>query len=237
MNSITQTTPVSSAPAALPPLTTCTVAVIGLGYVGLPLAVEFAKAQQCVRSGVALNRQVIGFDINAQRLAELREVHDRTRETNQQELQTATALQLTSDPAQMAAADVFIVTVPTPIDNAKRPDLTPLEKASASVGRALKARAAQGATTSTTPVVIYESTVYPDATEEVCVPILERKSGLRFNTDFFCGYSPERINPGDTEPNSPQSSRSPVAAQPPLLIGWMLSMAQSSKPAPIRPRA
>ena len=197
MNSITQTTPVSSAPAALPPLTTCTVAVIGLGYVGLPLAVEFAKAQQCVRSGVALNRQVIGFDINVQRLAELREGYDRTRETNQQELQAATALQLTSDAAQLAEADVFIVTVPTPIDSCKRPDLTPLEKASATVGRALKARAAQGATT--TPVVIYESTVYPGATEEVCVPILERESGLRFNTDFFCGYSPERINPGDTE--------------------------------------
>jgi UDP-N-acetyl-D-galactosamine dehydrogenase len=173
------------------------VAVIGLGYVGLPLAVEFAKAQQCVRSGAALNRQVIGFDINAQRLAELREGHDRTRETNQQELQAATALKLTSDPAQLAEADVFIVTVPTPIDSCKRPDLTPLEKASATVGRALKARAAQGATT--TPMVIYESTVYPGATEEVCVPILERESGLRFNTDFFCGYSPERINPGDTE--------------------------------------
>ena len=197
MNSITQTTPVTSAPAALPPLTTCTVAVIGLGYVGLPLAVEFAKAQHCVRSGATLSRQVIGFDINAQRLAELCEGHDRTRETNQQELQAATALQLSNDPAQLAEADVFIVTVPTPIDNAKRPDLTPLEKASATVGRALKARA--GTHTSTTPVVIYESTVYPGATEEVCVPILESESGLKFNTDFFCGYSPERINPGDTE--------------------------------------
>ena len=121
MNSITQTTPVSSAPAALPPLTTCTVAVIGLGYVGLPLAVEFAKAQQCVRSGAAINRQVIGFDINAQRLADLQEGHDRTRETNQQELQAATALQLSNDPAQLAKADVFIVTVPTLIDSAKRP--------------------------------------------------------------------------------------------------------------------
>ena len=98
---------------------------------------------------------------------------------------------------QLAEVDVFILTVPTPIDSAKRPDLTPLEKASATVGRALKARAAQGATT--TPMVIYESTVYPGATEEVCVPILERESGLRFNTDFFCGYSPERINSGDTE--------------------------------------
>jgi UDP-N-acetyl-D-galactosamine dehydrogenase len=172
-------------------------AVIGLGYVGLPLAVEFARAQQCVRSGAALSRAVIGFDINAQRLAELHEGHDRTLETNQQELQAATALQLSNDPAQLAEADVFIVTVPTPIDNAKRPDLTPLVKASATVGLALKARTEQG--TTTTPVVIYESTVYPGATEEVCVPILERESGLRFNIDFFCGYSPERINPGDTE--------------------------------------
>lgn len=195
-------------------------AVIGLGYVGLPLAAAFATPAACVRTAAPLNRQVIGFDINAQRLAELREGHDRTRETNQQELQAASALKLSNDPAQLAEADVFIVTVPTPIDNAKRPDLTPLEKASAS----------------TTPVVIYESTVYPGATEEVCVPILERESGLRFNTDFFCGYSPERINPGDTEPNSPRSSRSPVAAQL-LLIGWMRSMAQSSRPAPIRPRA
>jgi UDP-N-acetyl-D-glucosamine/UDP-N-acetyl-D-galactosamine dehydrogenase len=167
--------------------------------VGLPLAVEFAKAQQCVRSGAALNRQVIGFEINAQRLAELREGHDRTRETNQQELQAATALQLSNDPAQLAEADVFIVTVPTPIDSAKRPDLTPLEKASATVGRALKQRRS-----ASTPVVIYESTVYPGATEEVCVPILERESGLRFNAaesgeGFFCGYSPERINPGDKE--------------------------------------
>jgi UDP-N-acetyl-D-galactosamine dehydrogenase len=192
---VTQAPPVTG--ASLPPLSTCTVAVIGLGYVGLPLAVEFAKAQQCARSGTALNRELIGFDINAQRLAELRDGYDRTRETNQQELQAATALQLSNDPAQLAEADVFIVTVPTPIDNAKRPDLTPLVKASATVGRALKARTEQG--TTTTPVVIYESTVYPGATEEVCVPILERESGLRFNIDFFCGYSPERINPGDTE--------------------------------------
>ena len=162
MNSITQTTPVSSAPAALPPLTTCTVAVIGLGYVGLPLAAAFATPAACVRTAAPLKRRVIGFDINGQRLEELREGHDRTRETNQQELQAASALQLTSNPAQMAAADVFILTVPTPIDSCKRPDLTPLEKASASVGRALKARAAEGAIT--TPVVIYESTVYPGAT-------------------------------------------------------------------------
>ena len=172
----------------LPPLTTCTIAVIGLGYVGLPLAVEFAKS---------LNRRVIGFEISQQRLSELGAHHDRTREISPEELRAAQLLEFTGDSTHLAAADVYVVTVPTPIDSAKRPDLTPLEKASATVGRALKARLAAGA--STLPLVIYESTVYPGATEEVCVPILERESGLKFNTDFFCGYSPERINPGDTE--------------------------------------
>jgi len=172
----------------LPPLNTCTIAVIGLGYVGLPLALEFAKS---------LNRRVIGFEISQQRLSELGAHHDRTREISPEELRAAQLLEFTADSTHLAAADVYVVTVPTPIDSAKRPDLTPLEKASATVGRALKARLAAGA--STLPVVIYESTVYPGATEEVCVPILERESGLKFNTDFFCGYSPERINPGDTE--------------------------------------
>lgn len=187
---------------SLPPLTTCTVAVIGLGYVGLPLAVAFATPGTCVRTGAPLKRRVIGFDINRERLAELEAAYDRTHETSAAELQAAQLLELGSDPAQLAAADVFVVTVPTPIDSTKRPDLTPLEKASATVGRALRARAAAGA--STMPLVIYESTVYPGATEEVCVPILERESGLRFNATgagegFGCGYSPERINPGDTE--------------------------------------
>jgi UDP-N-acetyl-D-galactosamine dehydrogenase len=180
-----------------PALNSCTVAVIGLGYVGLPLAVEFAKLQPCRRTGAPLQRRVIGFDINSQRLAELRQGIDRTNETSAEELQAAHKLEFTSDLALLAAADVFVVTVPTPIDRAKRPNLTPLEKASTTVGQALKARAAQGS--STTPLVIYESTVYPGATEEVCVPILERESGLRFNACFCCGYSPERINPGDNE--------------------------------------
>ena len=180
-----------------PPIETCTVAVIGLGYVGLPLAVEFAKPQACARTGAQLRRRVIGFDINIQRLAELRSGHDRTNETTPEELQAAELLEFTSDSADLAQADVFVVTVPTPIDSAKRPDLTPLEKASAAVGRALQVRVAQGAMS--LPLVIYESTVYPGATEEVCVPILEMESGLRFNEEFCCGYSPERINPGDTE--------------------------------------
>ena len=177
-------------------------AVIGLGYVGLPLAVALATPGACVRTGVSLERRVIGFDINRRRLEELRQGIDRTNETSAEELGLAQHLEYTSDPERLADADVFVVTVPTPIDSANRPDLTPLENASGMVGRVLKARAAQG--TSSTPVVIYESTVYPGATDEVCVPILERESGLRFNAaepgeGFCCGYSPERINPGDQD--------------------------------------
>ena len=185
-----------------PDLNTCTVAVIGLGYVGLPLAVELAKPQACVRTSAPLRRRVIGFDINQQRLSELVAGVDRTNEISAAELQAAELLAFTNDVAQLAQADVFVVTVPTPIDSAKRPDLTPLEKASATVGRALKARAqrfASSAESITTPLVIYESTVYPGATEEVCVPILEQISELTFDEGFCCGYSPERINPGDTE--------------------------------------
>lgn len=152
------------------------IAIVGLGYVGLPLAVEFGK-----------HRPVIGFDIKADRIAELEAGRDHTREVDAAELAEARHLSFTADPAALAAATIFIVTVPTPIDAHKRPDLTPLIKASETVGRALK----KG------DIVIYESTVYPGATEEDCVPVLERVSGLRFNVDFFCGYSPERINPGD----------------------------------------
>lgn len=152
------------------------IAVIGLGYVGLPLAVEFAK-----------HRPVIGFDINAERIADLTTGCDHTREVSSHELAEAKHLSLTANPADLAEASIFIVTVPTPIDAHKRPDLTPLLKASETVGRVLR----RGG------IVIYESTVYPGATEEDCVPLLERVSGLTFNVDFFCGYSPERINPGD----------------------------------------
>ena len=153
-----------------------TIAVIGLGYVGLPLAVEFGKA-----------RPVIGFDINASRIDALRLGHDATLEVSNDELATADQLAFTSDPTDLAAASIYIVTVPTPIDAHKRPDLTPLLKASEMLGCVLK----HG------DIVIYESTVYPGATEEDCVPVLERASGLTFNVDFFAGYSPERINPGD----------------------------------------
>ncbi|MFN7819292.1 MAG: nucleotide sugar dehydrogenase [Cyanobacteriota bacterium] len=179
---------------ALPPPASCSVAVIGLGYVGLPLAVTFATPAACIRSGQPLHRRVIGFDVHLQRLQELAQGHDRTNETSREALQAATLLELTTRRECLAEADVFVVTVPTPIDSGKRPDLSPLEAASRTVGRALAAR-----TSPHLPVVIYESTVYPGATEEVCVPILERESGLRFNQGFLCGYSPERINPGDTE--------------------------------------
>ncbi len=154
------------------------IGVIGLGYVGLPLAAAFGKRYD-----------TLGFDIKAARIAELQAGRDSTLELDPEELKAAQKLRYSHQPADLQDRNVFIVTVPTPVDEFKRPDLTPLEKASATVGRALKPGA----------VVVYESTVYPGATEEVCVPILERESGLVFNRDFFAGYSPERINPGDKE--------------------------------------
>jgi UDP-N-acetyl-D-galactosamine dehydrogenase len=154
------------------------IAIIGLGYVGLPLAVEFGKQYP-----------TLGFDINTARLAELQQGHDSTLEVDDQELAEAKHLSYSSSLDDLKACNVFIVTVPTPINEHKQPDLTPLIKASETIGKVLK----QG------DIVIYESTVYPGATEEDCVPVLERVSGLTFNQDFFCGYSPERINPGDKE--------------------------------------
>ena len=166
---------------------TLPLAVVGLGYVGLPLAVEFGR-----------HRPVLGFDINTHRIAELQGGHDSTLETTAEQLAAAGQLRYSSDAADLAACRIFIVTVPTPVDDAMQPDLTPLIKASASIGRVLKPG----------DLVIYESTVYPGATEEVCVPELERASGLRYihsgnegevprEQGFYCGYSPERINPGD----------------------------------------
>ena len=152
------------------------VAVIGLGYVGLPLAVEFGKKYI-----------TIGFDINTDRILELEAGNDKTLEVSRENLLSSELLSYTSKPDILSQFNVFIVTVPTPIDKNKRPDLGPLFRASETVGKALR----KG------DVVIYESTVYPGATEEDCVPVLEKFSGLKFNKDFFCGYSPERINPGD----------------------------------------
>jgi UDP-N-acetyl-D-glucosamine/UDP-N-acetyl-D-galactosamine dehydrogenase len=159
-----------------------TIAVIGLGYVGLPLAVEYGKL-----------RPVIGFDINSERIAELVSGADHTLECSADELTSAPHLRFSHQAQDLQDARIFIVTVPTPVDQANRPDMTPLVKASETVGRVLKVG----------DIVIYESTVYPGATEEVCVPVLEKFSGLKFNTDFYCGYSPERINPGDKEHRLP----------------------------------
>ena len=151
-------------------------AIVGLGYVGLPLAVEFGK-----------KRSVLGFDINQKRIKELQGGVDHTLEVSSEELAEAGQLSYSADPADLAKCNVYIVTVPTPIDDYKQPDLTPLIKASETIGKVLK----KG------DIVIYESTVYPGATEEDCVPVLEKFSDLTFNEDFFAGYSPERINPGD----------------------------------------
>jgi len=152
------------------------IAIIGLGYVGLPLAVEFGK-----------KGSVIGFDINQNRINELNKGQDHTLEVSPEELQKAKQLSFSANLDDLKQSNFFIVTVPTPVDQVNRPDLTPLRKASETVGQALK----KG------DIVVYESTVYPGATEEVCIPILEKISGLKFNQDFFAGYSPERINPGD----------------------------------------
>lgn len=160
----------------LPDLDHAKLAVIGLGYVGLPLAVEFGK-----------KHQTIGFDIDRQRISELAAGNDATLEVSDAELREAHRLAFSADTVSLNDSDVFVVTVPTPVDAYKRPDLTPLIRASETVARAIKPGG----------IVIYESTVYPGATEEDCIPVIERISGLKFNVDFFAGYSPERINPGD----------------------------------------
>jgi UDP-N-acetyl-D-glucosamine/UDP-N-acetyl-D-galactosamine dehydrogenase len=160
----------------------CRIGIVGLGYVGLPLAVEFGR-----------HFDTVGFDINAARIQELRSGRDSTLETSRAELEASKLLSYTTKAADLRRCSVYIITVPTPIDGYKRPDLAPLIGASTTVGKVLK----KG------DVVVYESTVYPGCTEEVCVPILERESGLKFNQHFFAGYSPERINPGDKEHRLP----------------------------------
>jgi len=155
-----------------------TIVLIGLGYVGLPLAVEFGKKYK-----------TIGFDISKNRVDELSRFHDSTRETTADQLKSATRLKLTCEADGIKDGNFYIITVPTPVDKHNRPDLTPIISATRTVGKYLKSG----------DIVVYESTVYPGCTEEECVPVLERESGLKFNKDFFCGYSPERINPGDKE--------------------------------------
>ncbi len=181
----------------LPDTDNARVAVVGLGYVGLPLAVEFGRYFPTV-----------GFDIKQRRIAELRENRDSTREVDGKDIEAAEQLRFTADPDEMSDSNVYVITVPTPLDQYNQPDLTPLQSASETVGPLL----------SDGDVVVYESTVFPGATEEICVPILEQYSGLRFNRDFYVGYSPERINPGDDEHRLPNivkvtSGSTPESAQ------------------------
>ncbi len=195
-----------------------TICVIGLGYVGLPLAVEFGRTMP-----------VIGFDLNKARVEELKKGFDRTHEVEKEALASAKLLSYTASSAPLEKANIFIVTVPTPIDEFKKPNLSPLIKASESIGEALQ----KG------DIVIYESTVYPGCTEEVCVPILEKISGLVYNTDFFCGYSPERINPGDKQHRLPTikkvtSGSTPAIAEKIDLLYQKIIVAGTHKASSIR---
>ena len=175
------------------------IAIIGLGYVGFPLAVEFGKQYP-----------TLGFDIDATRISELNQGYDRTQEVSDAQLKASAQLKFSSELTDLAACNTFIVTVPTPIDHFKKPDLGPLLKASEMIGSVLK----KG------DVVIYESTVYPGCTEEDCVPVLERQSGLKFNEDFFCGYSPERINPGD-KVNTLTKIKKVTSGSTPEIADWV----------------
>ena len=175
------------------------IAIIGLGYVGFPLAVEFGKQYP-----------TLGFDIDATRISELNRGYDRTQEVSDAQLKASAQLKFSSELTELAACNTFIVTVPTPIDHFKKPDLGPLLKASEMIGEVLK----KG------DVVIYESTVYPGCTEEDCVPVLERQSGLKFNEDFFCGYSPERINPGD-KVNTLTKIKKVTSGSTPEIADWV----------------
>jgi len=175
------------------------IAIIGLGYVGFPLAVEFGKQYPA-----------LGFDIDATRISELNRGYDRTQEVSDAQLKASAQLKFSSELTDLAACNTFIVTVPTPIDHFKKPDLGPLLKASEMIGSVLK----KG------DVVIYESTVYPGCTEEDCVPVLERQSGLKFNEDFFCGYSPERINPGD-KVNTLTKIKKVTSGSTPEIADWV----------------
>jgi UDP-N-acetyl-D-galactosamine dehydrogenase len=181
------------------------IAIIGLGYVGFPLAVEFGKKYP-----------TLGFDIDATRISELNRGYDRTQEVSDAQLKASSQLKFSSELNDLSACNTFIVTVPTPIDHFKKPDLGPLLKASEMIGSVLK----KG------DVIIYESTVYPGCTEEDCVPVLEKRSGLKFNEDFFCGYSPERINPGD-KINTLTKIKKVTSGSTPEIADWVDQLYQS----------
>ncbi|MDC3029029.1 nucleotide sugar dehydrogenase [Prochlorococcus sp. AH-716-P20] len=175
-----------------PEIENCNICIVGLGYVGLPLAIEFSRVKNCIRTGVPLKREITGFDLNKKRIEELKLGIDSTNETELNDLKEFQSINFISDPNKIKGTDVYVVSVPTPIDSNKNPDLTFLLKASETIGDLIKRSDSIYA-----PIIIYESTVYPGTTEEICVPIIEKRSKLKYNKDFFCGYSPERINPGD----------------------------------------
>ncbi len=188
----------------LPSISNCKVCVIGLGYVGLPLAAELAKKNKCLINKQQLARKVVGFDIDKERIVSLKQGIDITGQISQNQLENLSNLSFTSEDENLVDCEVFIITVPTPIDKNKKPDLKPLKLASSLIGEAINKRHKKSGafTPKTTPVIIFESTVYPGATEEYCVPIIEKHSSLKFNNTnpnegFMVGYSPERINPGD----------------------------------------
>ena len=185
----------------LPNINKCTVAVIGLGYVGLPLAIEFSKKKKYDTKNNSSDRKVIGFDIEVERIQELLDGFDRTNQLVKENLNLLNNIFFTTNAEDLVKADVFIVTVPTPINSLKRPDLGPLKNASLIVANAIKKRKIfqKNKDCQINPIIIFESTVYPGATEEVCIPLIETNSRLKINKDFFCGYSPERVNPGDRE--------------------------------------
>ena len=176
----------------------CKICIIGIGYVGLPLAIEAAKTKICKRTGNNINREIVGFDIDEKRILELQDGYDATLELNAEERNFLSKIKFTYNLDDIFDADVFIVTVPTPIDDQKKPDFTPLISASETIANCLN-RAKENSNNffSKRKIIIYESTVYPGATEEICVPIIERITNLRKNIEFGFGYSPERINPGD----------------------------------------
>ena len=175
-----------------PDLYKCTLAVIGLGYVGLPLALEFAKKEKCIFSGKKISRNIIGFDCKLNRILDLKNHIDKTGETSINDLKNTKNIVFTNNPSDISTADVFIVTVPTPVNKDKKPNLEFLMNASRLVGETIKKRVSN-----LIPIVIFESTVFPGATEEICAPLIEKYSGFIYKKDFLCGYSPERVNPGD----------------------------------------
>ena len=177
-----------------PDLDNNTISVLGLGYVGLPLAVQIAKVKKNIVKDNILNRKVIGFDINPTRVNELKNAYDRTKEVSFFDLSSHENLDFSSNQDDLLLADIFIVAVPTPINSDKKPNLNALENACITIGETLKKK-----NVIKSQIIIFESTVFPGATEEFCVPLLENNSGLKYNIDFFCGYSPERINPSDNE--------------------------------------